>query len=343
MMYAEREADLLSSEQRHLWRLCAPSIWTFQRGQDSRPEVSILRTLFDQPRWLEAYHLYDARGSELFERICELPEYYLTRTENAILSARGAEMIAAAPVTRIVELGSGSARKTAHLLREQVRQRGGGLFAPLDVSLSSLVASRDHIARQFSGLDFLGLQARFEDGVAALDHSRPTLFAFLGSTIGNFTRAEFIRFFDHLSAHMAAGDFLLLGVDGIKDKEVLERAYADAQGVTAEFILNVFHNINRIAGSNFDLAKMRYDSRYNTELEQVEMYAVSTARQEIRFPAHGASFVWPEGDRIMVEISRKFDPLRLEQQLGFFGLRLAKHFTDPRGWFSLLLLRKSGA
>jgi L-histidine N-alpha-methyltransferase len=88
---------------------------------------------------------------------------------------------------------------------------------------------------------------------------------------------------------------------------------------------------------------MRYDSRYNTELEQVEMYAVSTARQEIRFPAHGASFVWPEGDRIMVEISRKFDPLRLEQQLGFFGLRLAKHFTDPRGWFSLLLLRKSGA
>jgi L-histidine N-alpha-methyltransferase len=119
-------------------------------------------------------------------------------------------MIAAAPVARIVELGSGSARKTAHLLREQVRQRGGGLFAPLDVSLSSLVASRDHIARQFSGLDFLGLQARFEDGVAALDHSRPTLFAFLGSTIGNFTRAEFIRFFDHLSAHMAAGDFLLL-------------------------------------------------------------------------------------------------------------------------------------
>jgi uncharacterized SAM-dependent methyltransferase len=120
----------------------------------------------------------------------------------------------------------------------------------------------------------------------------------------------------------------------------LEKAYNDSRGVTAEFILNVFPNINRQAKSNFDLQKMRYHSRYNTEWQRVEMYAVSTSDQEIRFPGFSTSFVWEKDDRILVEISRKFEPTRLQKQLEFFGLQTLRHFTDPMGWFSVFLFGK---
>ena len=299
-----------------------------------------MRTLHDQPRWLEPYHLYDERGSQLFEQICQLPEYYLTRTENSILFETAGRIIAAAPVECIVELGAGTSKKTLHLLSEQVRQRKRGAFAPIDVSLSGLAASRDIVREEFPLLNFHGLCSRYEEGIAGIEKKLPTLFVFLGSTVGNFNRSEFVRFFRHLSESMGPKDYLLLGVDRVKDVEVLEKAYDDAQGVTAVFILNVFRNINRLMKSNFDLRKMRYHSWYNPQWQQIEMYAISTAAQEILFPSHAASFVWEKDDRILVEISRKFEPLRLQKQLQFFGLKPVGHFTDPKDWFSILLFRK---
>ena len=137
---------------------------------------------------MEPYHLYDERGSRLFEQICELPEYYLTQTENSILTEKAAEIIAAAPVQCIVELGAGTSKKTMHLLREQVRLRKGGTFAPIDVSLKSLLASRDTVKRRFRRLTFHGLCSRYEEGISSVDTSLPTLFVFLGSTVGNFNR-----------------------------------------------------------------------------------------------------------------------------------------------------------
>jgi uncharacterized SAM-dependent methyltransferase len=139
---------------------------------------------------------------------------------------------------------------------------------------------------------------------------------------------------------MGPDDFLLIGADRVKDRRVLESAYADAQGLTAEFILNVFNSINRLTGSNFDLRKMRYHSWYNPEWAQIEMYAVSTTAQEINFPVFGRSFHWHKNAKVLVEISRKFDPTRLQEQLGFFDLSPVQHFTDVREWFSLLLLKK---
>jgi len=343
-MRSQETSGIFSASQRELWRSTEPLIWTLDGGHlDQDPARSILRTLFDQPRWLEAHLLYDGRGSRLFEQISELPEYYLTRTENAILAKVAEQVIALAPVGCIVELGAGSAQKTLHLLREQVRQRNGGIFAPIDVSLAGLSLSRDMVQEKFSQIEFYGLRARYEEGISSIEKGLPTLFVFLGSTVGNFTPSEFSRLFCHLSRCMGPEDFLLLGVDRVKEAEIVERAYNDPQGVTADFILNVFPHINRLVKSDFDLRKMRYHSRYNPEWQQVEMCAVSTATQEIRFPSHGTSFIWERDERILVEISRKFEPGRLQQQLQCFGLKPVARFTDPKEWFSVLLFQKSGA
>ncbi len=335
-------SSLIQPERQSRWRQIEPSVWSLtDEAPQEIPAHSILRTLFDQPRWLEAYHLYDEKGSELFERICELPEYYLTRTENSILEANASRIISAAPVQAIVELGAGYAKKTVHLLKEQVRQRRSGVFAPIDVSLPGLSAARDFTAAAFPELRFHGLHALYEDGFSSVAKDLPTLFVFLGSTMGNFRPPAFIRFFTQFAQAMGPHDYLLLGADRIKDAGVLEPAYADSQGITAQFILNVFNNINRLTGGNFDSAKMRYYSRYDAEWAQIQMYAIATASQQIDFSSFGASFRWDEEEPILVEISRKFEPERLQQQLKFFGLAPVAHYTDANEWFSLLLFKKS--
>ena len=305
------------------------------------PARSVMKTLWDQPRWLEAYHLYDHRGSELFEQICQLPEYYLTRTEDAILERAAETIIGAAPVSCIVELGAGYSKKTVHLLTAQTRQRPRTIFAPIDVSAAGLVVSRDAIRRDFPSVEFCGLHARYEEGFNAIAKNMPTLFVFLGSTIGNFNPPAFVRFFTELASAMGPDDYLLLGADRVKDISVLEPAYADSQGLTAQFILNVFQNINRLTGGNFDLAKMRYHSWFNPEWSQIEMYASAKETQEIRFPSFGSAFTWRQEENILVEISRKFEPDRLQEQFRFFDLQAIEHFTDPQKWFSLLLFKKA--
>ena len=340
-MTQEKPATIFAADQQPRWSADHPGIWSLKGASlNSVPTLSILTTLWDQPRWLEAYHLYDQRGAELFEQICELPEYYLTRTENAILEKYAGEIMASAPVRCIAELGAGYSKKTVHLLTEQLRQRGGGIFAPIDVSLASLLASRDVVRSGLPKIEFHGLHARYEDAFTAIDKDLPTLFVFLGSTIGNFNQTEFPRFFRALSAAMGPHDFLLLGADRVKPVKILEDAYNDSRRVTAEFILNVFRNINRLLESNFDRDKMRYHSWFNPEWQQIEMYAVATERQKILFPTMDASFQWQRDEKILVEISRKFDPIRLQEQLRFFDLLPVKHFTDANQWFSVLLFKK---
>jgi L-histidine Nalpha-methyltransferase len=342
-MTQETAPHIFAADQRSRWQSGHRGIWSLQgTNLDAIPTLSILTTLWDQPRWLEAYHLYDDHGSELFEAICDLPEYYLTRTENGILEAHAKHIIAAAPVECIVELGAGYSKKTIHLLSEQARQRGAGIFAPIDVSVAGLLASQAAAHKDFPQIDFHGIHARYEDGFSAIEKSLPTLFVFLGSTIGNFNQTEFPRFFRALAAAMGPNDYLLLGADRVKSVKLLEDAYNDSRGITAEFILNVFRNINRLLGGNFDLAKMRYHSWFNPEWQQIEMYAVASAAQAIRFPDANAGFQWHQDEKILVEISRKFEANRLQEQLRFFGLTPVEHFTDLNQWFSVLLFRKQG-
>ena len=338
---AQEISSIFSADERSHWQLVEPGIWSPEGADlDSIPTLSIVTTLWDQPRWLEAYHLYDQRGSELFEQICELPEYYLTRTENAILEKHARDIIARAPVHCVVELGAGYSKKTVHLLTAQLRQRGPSIFAPIDVSRAGLRASRAALLAEFPDFSFHGLHARYEEGFSAIDKNLPTLFVFLGSTIGNFNHTDFPRFFRALSAAMGPHDYLLLGADRMKAVELLETAYNDSRGVTAEFILNVFANINRLLEANFEREKIRYYSRFNPEWQQIEMYAVARATQEIRLAAVDAAFHWQKDEKILVEISRKFDPIRLQEQLGFFGLRPVAHYTDANEWFSVLLFKK---
>ena len=333
---------IFAADQRSRWLSNPPGIWSLQDADlDAIPTMSILTTLWDQPRWLEAYHLYDEHGSELFEDICDLPEYYLTRTENSILEANAKNIVAAAPVKCIVELGAGYSKKTIHLLTEQLRQRGGCQFAPIDVSIAGLLASQAAVRRDFPQIQFHGIHSRYQEGFSAVDKTLAKLFVFLGSTIGNFNQTEFPRFFRALADNMGANDYLLLGADRVKDKKILEPAYNDSRGITADFILNVFGNINRLLGANFDRANMRYHPWFNPEWQQIEMYAVASAAQAIRFPDANAGFQWIKDEKILVEISRKFEPNRLQEQLGFLGLQPVAHYTDPQEWFSVLLLRKS--
>jgi uncharacterized SAM-dependent methyltransferase len=242
----------------------------------------------------------------------------------------------------VAELGAGFSKKTVHLLTEQVRQRGPSIFAPIDVSLTGLLASRAAVQTAFSEIEFHGLHARYEEAIAAIDKELPTLFVFLGSTIGNFNHTDFPRFFRALSAAMGPRDFLLLGADRVKPAKILEDAYNDSRGITAQFILNVFRNINRLLKSNFDLGRMHYMSWFNCDWQQIEMYAVADEPQEIRFPGLDSSFQWRKDEKILVEISRKFDPQRLQEQLRFFGLAPVLHCTDPNDWFSVLLFKKQG-
>jgi dimethylhistidine N-methyltransferase len=340
-MPQERPRSIFAAAEKDRWQPRQPGIWSTRDSTlVSNPALSILTTLWDQPRWLEVYHLYDQRGSELFESICDLPEYYLTRTENAILEAHAADIIAAAPVQCIVELGAGYSKKTVHLLTAQLRHRGATMFAPIDVSLTALLASRDAVQAAFPQVEFHGLYARYEEGFRAVDKTLPTLFVFLGSSIGNFNLTEFPRFFRALTAAMGPHDYLLLGADRLKPVHILEAAYNDSRGITAAFILNVFHNVNRLLHSNFDVSKMRYHSWFNPEWRRIEMYAVADQPQEIRFPAHDSAFHWQKDEKILVEISRKFDPQRLQEQLRMFGLRPLAHFTDANHWYSVLLLKK---
>ena len=340
-MAQEKTASIFSPAEKIRWQSRQPGIWSIiDATVDSNPALSILTTLWDQPRWLEVHHLYDRRGSELFEAICELPEYYLTRTENAILDAHAADIIAAAPVRCLVELGAGYSKKTVHLLTEQQRQRGPSVFAPIDVSLTGLLASRDAVHAAFPQIEFHGLHALYEKGFSAVDKNLPTLFVFLGSSIGNFNLTEFPRFVRALAGAMGPNDYLLLGADRLKPVEMLEAAYNDSRGVTAEFIMNVFANVNRLLQGNFDPGKMRYHSWFNAEWRRIEMYGVATESQEIRFGNPKRGFQWRQDEKILVEISRKFDARRLQEQLRFFGLDPLAHFTDAKEWYSVLLFKK---
>ena len=338
----ERCPEIISTSWRDRWREIKPSIWALNSGgTEPDPAQSILRTLLDQPRWIRSHFLYDEKGSYLFEEICELPEYYLTRTEEVILSREGSEILEVADVDCIVELGAGFSKKTVHVLREQSRHRGAGTFAPVDLSLAAQLGSRDAVEKQFPDLLFQGLCAHYEEGISSIDKEIPTLFVFLGNSVGNFSRSRFQRFFSLLSDCMGPQDYFLLGVDRVKETHILEQAYNDSKGITAQFILNVFEHLNLRVGSNFNLEKINYFSYYNAVMQRMEMYGSSACDQVIQLPAGNCSFVWKKDEKVLVEISRKFEPRQLSQQLQYFGLDPVKHFTDSDRWFSLLLFKKA--
>lgn len=323
------------------WKEVEPEIWqprNVERADD--PALLVAQTLFDQPRWLDAQFLYNAEGSKLFEQICRLPEYYLTRTEDAILERHAGAIIEAAGTGCLVELGAGFSVKTAHLLREIKHRFKEGEFTPIDVSRTALQGSREQVHRHFQGIRFRGLNSSYQRGIRAAGNTGHKLVIFLGSSIGNLMRSDLIRFLHDLSRSMRAGDYLLLGVDRVKERSLIEKAYDDRQGVTEAFILNSLANLNERFNTDFDAGKFEYAPRYNESWQQMELYLKCREKHRVHFTPLDIPIQWERGEELLVEVSRKFQPARLKRQFACYGYDTLLEFSDEREWFSLILFRK---
>ncbi len=286
------------------------------------------------PKWF-----YDDRGSQLFESITTLPEYYPTRCEREILTRYAAEMADACPASTLVELGSGVSDKTTLLLDALARRGTLRRFVPFDVSEGTLRFAAARLARQYPGLKVAAVVGDFErhlDAVARPSHRR-RLVAFLGGTIGNLDPDQRATFFKGVAAGMRPGDGLLLGTDLVKDVGRLEAAYDDASGVTAAFNLNVLEVVNRHLGADFDVRRFRHLSRWDPEHEWVEMRLRSTTYQRVLVPALDLNIGFLEGEEVRTEISAKFRRQGVEAELAGASLELRHWWTDSGGDFACSL------
>lgn len=294
----------------------------------------------DTPRWVPARFLYDATGSQLFEQISELPEYYLTRTETAILSRYATEISRLTGPVTLIELGSGSSVKTDHLLRAYAGGNSSLRYVPVDVSTSVLRLAAERIGDHFPSVNVAGVNGEYESAFPLLARYEPSLLLFLGSTLGNLNQSESLVFWRRVAAAMPAGNHLLLGVDLMKDPALLHAAYNDAAGVTARFTRNLFARMNRELGAGLDVERIDHVARWNAEWQRIEIFGRFRSTQRLRIRPLGIEVTIREGEQVATEVSRKFVVSRLTAYLACFGFHLVRAFTDEREWFAVLLLRK---
>jgi L-histidine N-alpha-methyltransferase len=286
-------------------------------------------------------YFYDERGSQLFERITELPEYYPTRAERAILAERAAEIIATAGAPRIlVELGSGSAAKTRHLL-SAMRDAGClGTYVPVDISEEITHETAECLVEEYPGLAVHGLVCDFEHHLERIpDGGDGRLVAFLGGTIGNLLPTARTRFLRDVAELLDPGDHFLLGTDLVKDVARLEAAYDDAGGVTAEFNKNVLAVLNRELGADFDLESFEHVARYDEVEARMDIRLRSLAAQTVQLDDLGLSVEFAAGEEMRTEISSKFTYERLAGVYREAGLALDGWFTDADCDYALSLAR----
>ena len=285
-------------------------------------------------------HFYDARGAVLFDRICELPEYYPTRTERSILRERADEIVQLTGAAEIVELGSGTAAKTRIVL-DAMRDAGTlRRYVPLDVTESMILDSAARLVEEYPGLLVHGIVGDFERHLRHLPEPLgPRLIVFLGGTIGNFTPGSRRRFLRGLAKAMGPEDHLLLGTDLVKDPAVLEAAYDDSEGVTAEFNRNVLHVVNRELDADFDVAAFDHVAFFDREREWIEMRLRATSRQHVRIRALDMEVVFEPREELRTEISAKFTRERLAGDLAAARLELERVFTDADDLFAVSLSR----
>jgi L-histidine Nalpha-methyltransferase len=292
----------------------------------SRPQPEL------SPKWF-----YDAAGSALFDEITRLPEYYPTRTERAILRAFGPTWFDEIGPRSLVELGAGSADKTRILL--DALHRPGSVYVPVDISTSYLDQVARELEREYPDLDVVPARSdisRSLDVPAALPG--PTVFAFLGSTIGNFGRAAAVRLLARIRAAMRTGDRLLLGVDLVKDTAILEAAYNDSRGVTAAFNRNVLHVLNRMVGTDFVPDDWEHLAFFNAEDSRIEMHLRASTQQRVGVPGRG-TLRFDAGATIRTEISCKYDRAAVSSLFADAGLVMERWVPDARDWFALVTAR----
>ncbi len=284
-------------------------------------------------RWL-----YDTHGSDLFEKITHLPEYYVTRTELTILEACASDVADhVGPGVALVEYGAGALRKTRLVLDAL---DAPALYAPIDIAADFLAACAAELARDYPALNIHPIAADFQAGdiaLPSLSSDSPRLGFFPGSTLGNLTDEEIVDFLTARRRGLGPASHFLLGVDLAKDPAILIPAYDDAQGVTAAFNLNLLARMNRELGADFDLTGFRHEARWNAQASQIEMHIVATRAQRVTLDA--ATYTFSAGESIHTEISRKFRLAGLDRLARESGWSIDTVWSDEKDWFAVVLLR----
>ena len=304
----------------------------------------VRKGLAAQPKRFLPKYFYDELGSQLFEAICLLPEYYLTRAENEIFQRYAGEIAASVggQVT-LVEMGSGSASKTRLIIEALLRHQSSLLFMPVDISASALESSSRILLQSYPQLTIEAYAADYFAGLAELGKTsrQRTLALFLGSNISNFDSDEALRFLRALRRVLRTGDALLLGADLKKDPAVLEAAYNDSLGVTSAFNLNVLARINRELGGTFDLRAFRHQAFYNEEMGRIEIYIESLIQQKVRIEKLDLDIEFAAGELIHTENSYKYDMAGIARLAGETGFECSRTWLDSQERFSSNLLLAS--
>lgn len=302
----------------------------------------IRQNLLQAPYSLPPKYFYDHRGSLLFDQICNTAEYYPTRTESRLLNRYCQHIVDSLNVHHIIELGSGTSRKTRHLFDACQVLNQYPQYWPFDVCEPMLIQTAHELMLQYDWLNIQPLEGDYSAGLSHLPKpDGHSLYVFLGSSIGNFSEAEAVNFLKEVRQHMISGDTLLLGIDRLKDKTVLEDAYNDSQGITAEFNLNVLSVLNNEAGANFNIEQFKHKAIFNEAESQIEMYLQAKSDQTISFSALGQKMFMQEGEQILTEISRKYSLQGIKNLLEQAELEIMDHFEPDNQYFSLILARCS--
>ncbi|MEU3841226.1 L-histidine N(alpha)-methyltransferase [Streptomyces sp. NPDC028635] len=301
---------------------------------DAALRADVLAGLAATPKTLPPKWFYDAHGSDLFEQITALEEYYPTRAEREILIDRSGDIAAATGARTLIELGSGSSEKTRYLIDALTSLH---TYVPVDVSESALTQAGQALAAERPDLHVHALIADFTGALALPDTPGPRLVAFLGGTIGNLLPAERSAFLASVRGLLSPGDALLLGTDLVKDERVLVRAYDDAAGVTAAFNKNVLTVINRELGADFDADAFDHVARWDADREWIEMRLRSRTAQTVKVPALGLAVDFAAGEELRTEVSAKFREEGVAEELAASGMELSHWWTDREGRFALSL------
>jgi L-histidine Nalpha-methyltransferase len=300
---------------------------------------SVRAGLAKTQKTLEPRFFYDALGSSLFEAITHLPEYYVTRAESEILGMHAAEIAAAfGSPTRVVELGSGSARKTRFLLDQLAH--GPLEYVPIDIDAQMLEHAGNDLLTTYPRLSISAIRGDLRtpaDAMRSIPRSGRTVVLFLGSSIGNLEHDDAIALLANVRSALEPGDFFLLGADMKKQRAMLEAAYDDPLGVTAAFNLNLLVRINRELGGDFNIAQFSHRAFYDEDIGRIEMHLVSKKRQRVRIGDYEVEF--DEGETIHTENSYKYDVATLEMIAKRSGFKIEKRWTDRRGWFTDVLMK----
>jgi L-histidine Nalpha-methyltransferase len=297
----------------------------------------VLKGLKADRKYIPSKYFYDERGSKLFEAICDLPEYYPTRTELRLLSTHAEDMTAGLGQADLIELGAGGNRKIRILLDALGPSRRADVrYVPVDVCGPALLESAAELTTAYPELRVDGIVADFTRDLRKLQSDRSKLVLFFGSTIGNLDEGEAVTFLRDVAAMLDPGDRFLLGLDMVKPVEILEAAYNDSQGLTAEFNKNILLVINRELQADFEPDAFEHVAFFDEEKERVEMHLCAVRDLQVEVKSVAASFLVKKGETVRTEICRKFRRDGAEKMLQDAGMKVSRWYSDPKGWFSLV-------